>query len=1227
MASIIGTEQTDFLVGLSSADLIFGEDGNDIVLGEAGNDVMYGNLGRDLMRGGGGNDQLDGGDGLDTIYGDAGNDNILGGTSNDILSGDAGNDRIDGGAGSDLIYGGIGTDILVGGAGQDTFVLAPRWGGANQNAADQILDFRNNTDVIQLASGLRFQSLIISAGTGNLAGSTVIRLRGTGEYLAVLRGVAPRLITATDFRSATLPARDVTRPTFANFQVTNITQADVATQTFTIQYADASGIDARSINDRDILVTGPNGFQQLARATNVVVNSPTSVTATYTLDAPGGTWDANEDGTYEVTLRRGQVFDTQGNYSVGGSLGSFQVTVPAPSVPVTITASPTSSREDGGTPIIFTLTRSTFIRDPLTINFSLGGTASRGVDYTVLGGTIRTDGTGSVTLPAGVASAAITVTPRVDNVSEEDETVILTLEQGTGYTVEGDGAATGTIVDDEAQVSVAIAPDAVFEDGGGDLVYTFTRTGFVGREITVSFTLQGTAIAGATNDYEVVAPDGTTFTLTGTTGTITFAEGQSTRELRIRPVTDLLLEQDETVSLRLSNGTGYVADTTPAVGTIRNDESEVAVAVQPTSVLEDGGVGLVYTFTRSGFTGQTATVNFTVGGTATFGPEGDYTAPTNSTDVTFTGTSGTVTFAEGETTKTVTLTPTADNLVEPDETVVLTVTEGSSYLVGGNATATGTITNDDSSIQVAITPESVLEDSNAPLTVTFTRGGFLNRPVTVDFNVGGSATLGTDYQVTAPTGTTYTFNSTSGTVTFAAGVTSRTLTIRPTPNSQPQPDRTISLEVQEGNGYVAETTEPVIGTITDDDASIALSVSDAVREDSGEGIVYTFTRSGFTGRALTVTFSTAGTALFGQTGDYTVSSTGQTFSFNGTTGSITFAPGQEAATLTLLPTADLLTIENNETVNLTLTAGSGYGITTPDAVIGTILNDDGVVTNTNNSGAGSLRQAILAANTAASIANPTITFEGQGADGEINLGSALPAITRNMTIDGPGADNLTVRRSGTTEFRIFQLNNGITATLRGLTVSGGLLSNGNGGGIFNNGGNLTLEGMIISNNAASLGGGIYHSNGTLTLRNTTVSNNNATAVGGASGGGLGIGTGTVNLFEGTLFENNFAQSSGGGLYNTGATVNITGTADNRVIFATNRTDGSGGGIYNNQGTVEVRFADFQGNQSSLRSLSGGAIFNGVGTLRVGSSIFNNVPNLPNAITGAYTTLDSNNPGL
>jgi len=1225
MATFIGSELPDFLVGLPEDDLIFGEEGNDVLLGEAGNDTIYGGSGSDRLLGGLGEDRLEGDVGADTLDGGSGNDTLLGGSGNDVLFGGGGNDFLEGGDGADLLMGGGGSDTLIGGIGPDTFGIRLGWGSTTQNRADLIVDFQDGRDRI-LLGGIGFNGLLIESGTGVYRNSTAIRVRSTGEYLAIVQGVGPNRITREDFIVGELPIPDSTPPSFANFQAPNITQQNIASQTLSIQYADATGIDTRSIDNQDIVVVGPNGFFQAATPIGFTPSGGASVTATYSVAAPGGSWDANEDGTYQVFLQSGQIFDVDGNYTPGATLGSFQVSVPPPIVPVTVSVSPASVLEDSNTTMTFTLTRSTFLRNPLTINFRLQGTATRNSDYSVVGGIIGADGRGTITLPAGIASGTILVTPRTDNLAEANETVEVVLDPGTGYSVSGTGQATGTIVDDEAAVSLAIAPEAVFEDSDTPLVYTFTRTGFLGRAVTVSFTVAGTALGNT--DYTVVAPPETTFTFNGVSGTITFAAGQETRELRFVPTTDTQLEPDETIAVTLTNGTGYVAaTTTPVVGTIRNDESTVSVAVEPASVPEDSGSPLVYTFTREGFTDVEATVNFTVGGTATLGPTADYTATSTAAGFTFTGTTGTLTFAVGETTKTVTVTPNADSVQEPDETVELTVAEGPNYLVGASPTAIGTIANDESSVALAVAPESVLEDSESPLSFTFTRSGFLDRALNVSFTVGGDAVLDTDYTVSASQGTNFTFNGTTGTIAFEAGETSRTITFTPIANSQPQENRTISLDVESGTGYIIETQDPVVGTITDDDAGILLSVSPAaVREDSGQGIVYTFARSGFTGGELTVNFTIGGTALFGPTGDYTVVSSAPGFTFDGTTGTITFAADQATATLTVLPTSDLLTIEPDETVILTLAAGTGYGVATTAPITGTILNDDGIVTNTDDSGAGSLRQAILAANNAASLPNATITFEGAGAAGEIGLETALPAIARNMTIDGPGAASLTVRRTSEEEFRIFTLNNGITATIRGLTIANGANSSGNGGGILNNGGVLTIEDSAVIDSTAIIGGGIYQANGTLTLQNTTIANNQATSPEGGAGGGLGVGTGTVNLLEGTSFEDNFAQSVGGGIYNNGATLDITGLPSNRVNFSGNRTNGFGGGIYNNDGAVTVDYANFQNNQATSIIASGGAIFNVGGSLVVNNTIFNNAPlNSPNAISGTFT--GSGNIGL
>ncbi|NCS13869.1 MAG: hypothetical protein GPJ08_23800, partial [Microcystis aeruginosa G13-09] len=121
--------------------------------------------------------------------------------------------------------------------------------------------------------------------------------------------------------------------------------------------------------------------------------------------------------------------------------------------------------------------------------------------------------------------------------------------------------------------------------------------------------------------------------------------------------------------------------------------STITLAVSSGSVTEDGTTNLVYTFTRNGVTTNPLTVNYTVGGTATFNTDYSQIGAAS-----FTATTGTVNFLAGSSTATVTVDPTADTTFETDETVILTLASGTGYTVGTTTAVTGTITNDDTSV-------------------------------------------------------------------------------------------------------------------------------------------------------------------------------------------------------------------------------------------------------------------------------------------------------------------------------------------------------------------------------------------------------------------------------------------------------------------------------------------------------------------------------------------------
>ena len=104
-----------------------------------------------------------------------------------------------------------------------------------------------------------------------------------------------------------------------------------------------------------------------------------------------------------------------------------------------------------------------------------------------------------------------------------------------------------------------------------------------------------------------------------------------------------------------------------------------------------------------------------------------------------------------------------------------------------------------------------------------------------------------------------------------------------------------------------------------------------------------------------------------------------------------------------------------------------------------------------------------------------------------------------MTITGPSV-GVTIARStatGTQEFRILEVNSGVTATLENLTITGGNAGDSAGGAISNSG-TLTLTNSTLSGNSAFNGGGGIDNSGTLTLTNSTLSGNSATATAAAS---------------------------------------------------------------------------------------------------------------------------------
>jgi uncharacterized repeat protein (TIGR01451 family) len=213
----------------------------------------------------------------------------------------------------------------------------------------------------------------------------------------------------------------------------------------------------------------------------------------------------------------------------------------------------------------------------------------------------------------------VNVNPTTDTTVEDDETVILTVAAGDGYNVAAvNSSATGSITNDDTDVSVAVAPASVAEDGATNLVYTFTRNSVTGTPLTVSFSIGGTATFGV--DYGQTGAA----TFVPPNGTVTFTAGNSTATVTVNPTADMTSEADETVILTVTAGTGYnVGTPSSATGTILNDDAVDVEITAKTDTPDPVCVGQNITYTigfrnNSSGAAPNATVSDTIPVNTTF---------------------------------------------------------------------------------------------------------------------------------------------------------------------------------------------------------------------------------------------------------------------------------------------------------------------------------------------------------------------------------------------------------------------------------------------------------------------------------------------------------------------------------------------------------------------------------------------------------------------------------
>jgi len=399
-----------------------------------------------------------------------------------------------------------------------------------------------------------------------------------------------------------------------------------------------------------------------------------------------------------------------------------------------ITVSPASVVENDGPNLVYTVALSAAAAAPLTINYTIGGDAINGNDYAPIGT--------SVVIAAGATSQTIIVNPNNNGTIEPNETVIITLAAGAGYTVGTPNSATGTILNDDFP-SVAVDSVTVAEGNSGTTNAVFTV------QLSAPAASGGVTFDIAT--FASTATAGEDFVANSQTGLVIPA-GATSATFTVLVNGDALNEPNEQFFVRIANVVGAFVNGSQGTGTITNDDPLPTLSIGSPSIVE-GNLGnrtLNFVMTLDAPSSLGVSVNVaTANGTATAGSD-------------YVGTTGGIFFAPGETSKTLPVTINSDTAPEADESFTVTMSGVTNATIGANP-GTGTIINDD--VPLDIQPDTLPNG---------TVGILYSAILTTD---GGTAPY--SYAVTAgtiPAGLTFDPNGTLSGTPIAAGNANFTIT-------------------------------------------------------------------------------------------------------------------------------------------------------------------------------------------------------------------------------------------------------------------------------------------------------------------------------------------------------------------------------------------------------------------------------------------------------------------
>ncbi|OGQ22820.1 MAG: hypothetical protein A3I05_08160 [Deltaproteobacteria bacterium RIFCSPLOWO2_02_FULL_44_10] len=463
---------------------------------------------------------------------------------------------------------------------------------------------------------------------------------------------------------------------------------------------------------------------------------------------------------------------------------------------VSFSASSQSVAEAVGT-VTVTATLPEVPSSDVTIPFTVSGSATAsGTDHNLADGNI------TILSADNVSTGTTTFTVTADTIDESDETVILTMGTPTNAVAISPTLHTVTITDDDSTPGISVNDVSAVE--GSSIQFTVSLSNASSQTITVDYaTANGTATT-ADSDY------------TATSGTLTFTAGQTTKTVDVSTASDSTTEGDETFVINLSNvnANATISDS-QGTGTITDSGSIPTISIDNVSATE--GNTFQFTVSLNHASIQTITVDYATAN-ETASSSSDYTA-----------TSGTVTFAALETSKTISVTTADDSLNEIDETFVVNLSNVNANATISDSQGTGTLTNNDTSgpkPRITIDDVSATEGNTLQFTVLLNRAS--TQTITVDYaTANGTATTSSDY------------TANSGTLTFAALETSKTVSVSTTDDSTTESDETFVINLSNVNANATINDSQGTGTITDNDTEstlVSASAGSDRRMNAGESI-------------------------------------------------------------------------------------------------------------------------------------------------------------------------------------------------------------------------------------------------------------------------------------------------------------------------------------------------------------------------------------------------------